>query len=46
MTLYCWGSTTNGELGLGGIEEEHVNLLEYKHLHLHLAHIQLCADLA
>lgn len=26
MTLYCWGSTVNGELGLGGIEEEHVNL--------------------
>lgn len=24
MTLYCWGSTVKGELGLGGIEEEHV----------------------
>ncbi|XP_031633255.1 probable E3 ubiquitin-protein ligase HERC4 isoform X3 [Contarinia nasturtii] len=22
--LYCWGSTVNGELGLGGIEEEHL----------------------
>ncbi|XP_055315048.1 probable E3 ubiquitin-protein ligase HERC4 isoform X2 [Sitodiplosis mosellana] len=24
MTLYCWGSTSHGELALGGIEEEHV----------------------
>lgn len=25
MALYCWGSTINGELGLGGIEEEQVH---------------------
>ena len=22
--MFCWGSTIHGELGLGGIEEEHV----------------------
>lgn len=22
--MYAWGSTINGELGLGGIEDEHV----------------------
>lgn len=22
--IYCWGNTTNGELGLGGIEENHI----------------------
>jgi len=22
--MFCWGNTVNGELGLGGIEEEHV----------------------
>ncbi|CAG0920580.1 unnamed protein product [Notodromas monacha] len=22
--MYCWGSSVNGELGLGGIEEEHI----------------------
>lgn len=27
MSLYCWGSTSNGELGLGGIEEEQVHFL-------------------
>lgn len=25
MAIYCWGSTSHGELGLGGIEEEQVN---------------------
>lgn len=24
MSIFCWGSTINGELGLGGIEDEHV----------------------
>lgn len=24
--MYCWGSCSNGELGLGGIEDEHVLL--------------------
>jgi alpha-tubulin suppressor-like RCC1 family protein len=24
--MFCWGNTVNGELGLGGIEEEHVLL--------------------
>lgn len=24
MSIYCWGSTINGELGLGGIEDEQV----------------------
>lgn len=24
MSIYCWGSTMNGELGLGGIEDEQV----------------------
>lgn len=23
-TMYCWGSTIHGELGLGGIEEEQI----------------------
>jgi hypothetical protein len=22
--MFCWGNTVNGELGLGGIEEEHI----------------------
>lgn len=22
--MFCWGNTVNGELGLGGIEENHV----------------------
>ncbi|CAB0002299.1 unnamed protein product [Nesidiocoris tenuis] len=22
--MFCWGNTTNGELGLGGIEEQHI----------------------
>lgn len=22
--MYCWGSTVHGELGLGGIEDEHI----------------------
>lgn len=22
--MYCWGNTSNGELGLGGIEEDNV----------------------
>jgi E3 ubiquitin-protein ligase HERC4 len=22
--MFCWGNALNGELGLGGIEEEHV----------------------
>lgn len=25
MALYCWGNTSHGELGLGGIEEEQVH---------------------
>ncbi|OXA56991.1 putative E3 ubiquitin-protein ligase HERC4 [Folsomia candida] len=24
-TIFCWGNTVNGELGLGGLEEEHVS---------------------
>jgi hypothetical protein len=24
--MFCWGNTVNGELGLGGIEEEHILL--------------------
>lgn len=24
VTMYCWGSTVHGELGLGGIEEEQI----------------------
>lgn len=24
MAVFCWGSTINGELGTGGVEEEHV----------------------
>lgn len=24
VTMYCWGSTIHGELGLGGIEEEQI----------------------
>jgi E3 ubiquitin-protein ligase HERC4 len=24
--VYCWGNTSNGELGLGGIEDEHILL--------------------
>jgi len=24
-TVFAWGNTINGELGLGGIEEEHIN---------------------
>ncbi|XP_037933955.1 probable E3 ubiquitin-protein ligase HERC4 isoform X2 [Teleopsis dalmanni] len=24
MSIYCWGNTVHGELGLGGIEEEHI----------------------
>lgn len=30
MTLYCWGSTINGELGCGGVEEEHVRIRNEK----------------
>lgn len=22
--MFCWGNTVNGELGLGGIEENHI----------------------
>lgn len=22
--MFCWGNTTNGELGLGGIEDQHI----------------------
>lgn len=22
--MYCWGNTVNGELGLGGIEQDHI----------------------
>jgi E3 ubiquitin-protein ligase HERC4 len=22
--MFCWGNTVNGELGLGGIDEEHI----------------------
>jgi E3 ubiquitin-protein ligase HERC4 len=22
--MFCWGNTVNGELGLGGIEEEYI----------------------
>lgn len=25
MSLYCWGNTAHGELGLGGIEDEQVD---------------------
>lgn len=25
MALYCWGNTINGELGVGGVEEEQIN---------------------
>lgn len=28
MALFCWGSTVHGELGLGGIEDEHVITFE------------------
>lgn len=24
ITMFCWGNTVNGELGLGGIEENHI----------------------
>lgn len=24
MSIYCWGNTEHGELGLGGIEEEEI----------------------
>ena len=24
QAMFCWGSTANGELGLGGIEEQHL----------------------
>lgn len=24
QAMYCWGNTANGELGLGGIEEQHI----------------------
>lgn len=24
MEMYCWGNTSHGQLGLGGIEEEQV----------------------
>jgi len=24
LTMFCWGNTVNGELGLGGIEENHI----------------------
>lgn len=24
LTMFCWGNTVNGELGLGGIEANHV----------------------
>lgn len=26
MELYCWGNTSHGQLGLGGIEEEQVGV--------------------
>jgi E3 ubiquitin-protein ligase HERC4 len=25
-TVLCWGSTSHGQLGLGGIEEDHITL--------------------
>ena len=25
-TVYCWGNTAHGELGLGGIEDEQVSV--------------------
>jgi len=25
MELYCWGNTSRGQLGLGGIEDEQVS---------------------
>lgn len=24
QAMFCWGNTANGELGLGGIEEQHI----------------------
>lgn len=29
MSLYCWGNTAHGELGLGGIEDEQVDYWKY-----------------
>ncbi|XP_049820942.1 probable E3 ubiquitin-protein ligase HERC4 isoform X2 [Aethina tumida] len=41
--MYAWGSTINGELGLGGIEEEHI--LEPRPLEWSLAHTVIEAAL-
>lgn len=30
--MYCWGSTIHGELGLGGVENEQVFMLQDKHI--------------
>jgi len=32
--IFCWGNTTNGELGLGGIEENHILVPREVHLKL------------
>ena len=30
MSIYCWGNTAHGELGIGGIEDEQVILCIFK----------------
>lgn len=27
MAIYCWGDTSNGELGIGGVEDEQVTII-------------------